>query len=311
MSLLTLRELHPGFAAEASGIDLSEPLDADGARAIEAAMDRHGVLVFRGQQLDQDQQMRFAEAMGPLDVGFGRFRKTHHRFKHEALADMSNVGPDGELVSRDHPKIVGNIANQLWHSDSSFQRPRAKYSMLYSVVVPNEGGQTEFADLRAAHDALPPELLEQVQGRFAEHFALHSRFLLGDTNYNEAQRALMPPVCWPLSQTHPGSGRKVLYVGIHAQSVVGMTLPEGRMLIMDLLEHATQRAFVYRHEWRVGDLVMWDNTATVHRGRRYDFSRRRELRRSTTLETVEPVEARDPPPAADVRRAPAETHAAS
>jgi alpha-ketoglutarate-dependent 2,4-dichlorophenoxyacetate dioxygenase len=277
--------------AEAGGIDLSRPLTPDQVKAIEAAMDRHAVLVFRNQPLDQDQQIRLAQSFGPLDLGLRKVKGGAHRFKYAELADISNVTSDGEVAQRAHSKIVGNVANQLWHSDSSFQRPRAKYSMLSAVVVPPEGGETEFADLRAAYDALPDWRRRQIGNLVAVHYALHSRFLLGDTNYTQEQRQAIAPARWPLVQTDPRSGRKILSVGIHACEVEGMTLAEGRMLLMDLLEHATQRQFVHQHRWQVGDLVIWDNTATVHRGRYYDFSQRRELRRATTEEVTTSVEA--------------------
>ncbi|GAA0496301.1 TauD/TfdA family dioxygenase [Pigmentiphaga sp. GD03639] len=289
---LTLTPLTPGFVAEASGLDLARPLDAAAVRAIEKAMDDYAVLVFRDQPLDQDQQIRFAKSFGPLDLGLRKVKGGAHRFDHAELADISNVTVDGSVAGREHAKIVGNIANQLWHSDSSFQRPRAKYSMLSAVVVPQDGGQTEFADLRAAYDHLPEAMKAAIGDLQAVHYALHSRFLLGDTDYTEAQRNALPPVRWPLVQTDPRSGRKILFVGIHACEVVGMTVAEGRMLLLDLLEHATQREFVYRHAWRVGDLVMWDNTATLHRGRRFDFAQRRELRRATTEEVQLSAEAR-------------------
>jgi alpha-ketoglutarate-dependent 2,4-dichlorophenoxyacetate dioxygenase len=158
------------------------------------------------------------------------------------------------------------------------------------MVVPPRGGETEYADLRAAYDALPEDMKEEIAGLEAEHYALHSRLLLGDTSYSEEQKKAIPPATWPLVRAHPGSGRKVLWVGIHATHVLGMTVPEGRMLLADLLEHATQREFVYRHQWRVGDLVMWDNRAVVHRGRRWDVSQRREMRRATTEDVAQPLE---------------------
>ena len=277
--------------AEASGIDIGRPLSAEQVKAIEDAMDRYAVLVFRRQPLDQDQQIRLAQSFGPLDLGLRKVKGGPHRFKYAELADISNVTADGEVATREHAKIVGNVANQLWHSDSSFQRPRAKYSMLSAVVVPPEGGETEFADLRSAYEALPPWRKRQVADLTAVHYALHSRFLLGDTNYTEEQRKAIPPARWPLVQTDPRSGRKSLYVGIHACEIDGMTVAEGRMLLMDLLEHATQRQFVYQHRWQAGDLVIWDNTATVHRGRYYDFAQRRELRRATTEEVAFSAEA--------------------
>ena len=283
MSTLSLKPLSP-FAAQASGIDLTRPLTPEQVREIEHAMDQHAVLVFRQQPLTQSQQIDFAKCFGPLDLGFRKVRGGPHRLDYAELADISNVKADGQIAEREHAKIVGNIANQLWHSDSSFQKPRAKYSMLSAVTVPSEGGQTEYADLRLAYDTLPADLKKRVEGRVAVHYALHSRFMLGDTHYTEEQRNLIQPVTWPLVQTDPRSGRKILFVGVHASEVQGMTLAEGRMLLMDLLEHATQREWVYRHEWQVGDLVMWDNTATVHRGRHYDLSQRREMRRSTTEE---------------------------
>ena len=156
--------------------------------------------------------------------------------------------------------------------------------MLSAVTIPEFGGETEFADLRMAWDGLPDWRKQQVEGLQAVHFALHSRFLLGDTQYTEAQRNAIAPATWPLVQTDPRTGRKILFVGIHAFEIEGMTKAEGLMLLWDLLEHATQRQFVYQHRWQVGDLVMWDNTATVHRGRWFDFGVRRELRRATTEE---------------------------
>jgi alpha-ketoglutarate-dependent 2,4-dichlorophenoxyacetate dioxygenase len=283
MSMLHLKPLQP-FAAEATGIDLREPLTPAQIKAVEEAMDQHAVLVFRDQNLSQTQQIEFAKSLGPLDMGLRKLKGGPHRLEYAELADISNVKVDGEVADRAHAKIVGNVANQLWHSDSSFQKPRAKYSMLSAVTVPVFGGETEFADLRMAWDDLPDWRQRQVEGLRAVHYALHSRFLLGDTQYTEEQRQAIPPAIWPLVQTDPRTGRKILFVGIHACEIEGMTLAEGRMLLLDLMEHATQRQFVYKHHWQVGDLVMWDNTSTVHRGRWFDFTERRELRRATTEE---------------------------
>ncbi len=272
------------LAAIASGVDIAQPLQPADIRAIEGGMDEYAVLVFKNQPLSQDQQLDFARQFGPLDIGFGKVKGPQHRLQYRELGDISNIALDGDVAARDSQKIVGNIANQLWHSDSSFQRPRAKYSMLSAVEVPKEGGDTQFADLRLAHDALPAWRKAQIEGLVAQHHALHSRFMLGDTHYTEEQRQAIAPARWPLVQTDPRTGRKILFVGVHAASIEGLTVAEGRMLIMDLLEHATQREFVYTHQWQAGDLVMWDNTATVHRGRHFDLSQRRELRRATTEE---------------------------
>jgi alpha-ketoglutarate-dependent 2,4-dichlorophenoxyacetate dioxygenase len=281
--MLALKPLQGQFAAEAGGIDIGKPLAAGVAQEIESAMDRFAVLVWRDQPLSEEQQIAFARSFGRLDLGLKKARKNPDRHRNEEIIDISNVSPDGAVYERGHGKIISNLANQLWHSDSSFQKPAAKYSMLAAVAVPQAGGDTEFADLRAAWDALPEELRREVEGRSAEHYAWHSRLWLGDT-VSEAQQQAFPPVEWPLVRTHPGSGRKLLFVGIHCTRVSGMTLAEGRVLIADLLEHATQREFVYRHAWRTGDLVMWDNRCTLHRGRRFDLAARRELRRVTTEE---------------------------
>lgn len=281
---LNLEPLHPLFVAEASGIDLTRPVDAATVRAIDEAMDRHAVLVFRGQPLTEDQQVAFASSFGRLDAGL---KKLHpgapSRFKHEETIDISNVRLDGGLIGPTDRKTISNLANQLWHSDSSFERPAAKYSMLHAVVVPSKGGQTEYADLRAAYDALPEDLKAEIAGLHSLHAALHSRMWLGDKP-TAAEIAKMPPVKWPLVRTHAGSKRKVLWVGVHATHIAEKTLAEGRMLLLELLEHATQREFTYLHEWKPGDLVIWDNRATIHRGRRFDTSQPRELRRTTTLD---------------------------
>jgi alpha-ketoglutarate-dependent 2,4-dichlorophenoxyacetate dioxygenase len=278
---LKLTPLHPHFVAEASGIDLTQPLSREQVDEINAAMNRYAVLVWRRQPLTQQQQMQFAASFGTLDIGLKRVFKRQERLEYEELIDISNVGADGQVVKRDAPKNLSNFANMLWHSDSSFQTPRAAYSMLSAVALPSWGGNTEFADLRAAYDALPDRIKQEIQDLKAEHSALHTRLLLGDNAYTDEQKKAIPPATWPLVTTHPGSGRKVLFVGVHATHIVGWPVAEGRMYLHDLLEHATQREFVYAHEWQVGDLVMWDNRSTLHRGRRYDISERRELRRTT------------------------------
>jgi len=282
---IAFQPLHPLFAAEVSGIDLARPLAPAQVGEIIAAMDRYAVLVFRGQRLGEDEQIAYARQFGTLDMGLRKLRKGEaHRFQQPELIDLSNTQADGTLVARDHPKLYSNIANQFWHSDSSFQKPAARYSMLHAMVVPPKGGETEYADLRAAYDALPEEVKGEIAGLQAEHYALHSRLMLGDDSYTEEQKKAIPPATWPLVRLHPGSNRKLLFVGIHATHIPGMTLPEGRMLLHELLEHATRREFVYRHQWQVGDLVMWDNRAVVHRGRRWDPSQRREMRRATTVD---------------------------
>ena len=282
---LQLKPLHPLFVAEASGIDITRALSDAEVRQINAAMNQYAVLVWRGRQLSGQQQIDFTKSFGPLDLGLKKVFKRPERLEDERLIDISNVDAQGNVARRDSPKNLSNFANQLWHSDSSFQGAPIAYSMLSAVVVPAEGGETEFADLRAAYDALPERTRAEVENLSAEHYALHTRILLGDEAYTDDQKKAIPPAVWPLVQTHPGSGRKLLFVGVHAREVIGWPTAEGRIYLSDLLEHATQREFVYSHQWQVGDLVMWDNRSTLHRGRRYDVAERRELRR-TTIEDV-------------------------
>ena len=282
---MLLRPITPSFAGEASGVALRKPLDAAAVRAIDEAMDRYAVLVFRDQPLTEAEQVALAKQFGPLDPGLRKATGAPTRFRYEELIDIGNVALDGEVAQSADQKLIGQLANQLWHSDSSFQDLPVKYSMLSAVTVPAAGGETEWCDLRAAWDELPAETKRLVEGRSARHFAFHSRILLGDDRYDETQLKRFPPVEHPLVHRHPGSGRKVLFPSAHIDRVSSMSVPEGRLLVAELLEHATQPKFVYRHTWRAGDYVMWDNRATLHRGRRYDLSVRRELRRTTTLES--------------------------
>ena len=280
---LTLRPKSAAFVADASGIDLRRPQDPATIAEIDRAMDRYAVLVFRGQPLTQDEQVAWSRQFGPLDGGLRKATGAKTRFQHEELIDIGNVALDGNVASTDDPKLVGVLANQLWHSDSSFQDLPVQYSMLSAVVVPPEGGQTEWCDLRAAWDDLPAELRKLVEGRTARHSAFHSRILLGDDKYDATQLGRFPPVERPLVHVHPGSGRKVLFPSVHCERVSGMPVPEGRLLVAELIEFATQPKYCYLHSWQPGDFVMWDNRSTLHRGRRYDLSQRRDLRRTTTL----------------------------
>ncbi len=281
---LTLRPLHP-FGAEASGVDISRPITADLAAEIEAAMNQHAVLLFRDMPLTQEQQLDFTRWFGPFDRGLNVAIKKSPRVA-DHLIDISNVADDGNLRSRDDKRLLSQLANQLWHSDSSFKSPPAKFSMLSAVVVPPDGGDTEYADMRAAYDALPGDTKRLIEPLVGEHSALYSRKLLSDLEYTPEEIAALPPVRWPLVRTHAGSGREHLFVGVHVTQIVGWTKGESRLLVAELIEHATQREFVYRHAWRPGDLLIWDNRCTLHRGKRYDLSQRRELRRSTVEDTA-------------------------
>ncbi|MGB0632109.1 MAG: TauD/TfdA dioxygenase family protein [Alphaproteobacteria bacterium] len=285
---LNITPITPDFAAEASGIDLRRPIDADTATDIEAAMDRYAVLVWRGQPLDDDQHMAFTSWFGPLDMGLLNVTKKPNRFRHDGFVDIANVGIDGEIMSRDHGSVTSSMANQFWHTDSSFMQTVAKYSLLSARVVPDTGGDTEFADMRAAYDALPDDLKDMVADLIGEHHPLYSRMLLGNA-YSDEQMSRIPPAHWPLVRTHPGSGRAYLFTPIHVHKIADMSVPGARMLVHELIEHATQPQFVYRHRWQAGDLVMWDNRCTLHRGRRFDYTQRRDLRRTTTMEDPAPA----------------------
>ena len=280
---LKIAPVTENFAAEASGLDLRQPIDAETAAEIEEAMDKYAVLVWRDQPLDDDQHMAFTKWFGPLDMGLLNVTKKPNRFKHAGFVDIANVGIDGEIMARDHGTVTSSMANQFWHTDSSFMETVAKYSLLSARVVPETGGDTEFTDMRAAWDALPDDLRTMVTGLVGEHHPLYSRILLGNT-YSDEQMARIPPAHWPLVRTHPGSGRRYLFTPIHVHKIEGMSMAEARVLVNELIEHATQPQFVHRHTWQTGDLLMWDNRCTLHRGRRFDYTQRRDLRRTTTME---------------------------
>ena len=287
MPALSCNPLHPIFAAEVCDVDLRTGGDESFAAEIEAAMDQYAVLVSRGQTLDETEQMEFTRTLGPIDKGLLKVLQPKSRFKDPGMVDISNIDLDDQVRDRDDPKLVAMLANQLWHSDSSFKNPAAKYSLLLACVITEQGGETEFADSRAAYDALPEDLRAAIDGLVAEHSAFHSRMQLGDRQYTNEDLAAFPTVLWPIVREHPGSKRKTLFIGAHATRITDLPVPEGRLLLNELLEHATQPQFVYRHVWQRGDLVIWDNRAVMHRGRRYDLAERREFRRST-VEDIRP-----------------------
>jgi len=281
---LSFRPLHRHFAAEVRDFDMRHPIGPAMAREFELAIDRYGILVFPAQQVDDAQQLAFTANFGPPDIGRKKAVKSAESRLPQEMIDLSNLDENGYVIDPDHRRVLSLLGTRLWHSDSSYQRPAAKYSMLRAVTVPAWGGETEFADCRAAYDALPIVLRSEAEDRFAEHWVHHSRSTLGWEPTEEEIRGAMPPVRWPLVRTHPGSGRAMLYIGAHARGVIGMRLPAGRILLRDLLEHATQAEFVYRHAWRPGDLVLWDNRSVMHRGCRYDLRQVRDMRRTTVLD---------------------------
>ncbi|HKI65097.1 MAG TPA: TauD/TfdA family dioxygenase [Burkholderiales bacterium] len=286
---LTLRKLHTHFAAEAGEIDLRRVEDRDTLEAIRGAMDEYRVLVFRAQQFSDQAQIAFAQRFdGALHARTGSAALGANRFSNEALTDISNVGADGGIMARDDRKRQYALGNRLWHTDASFQDPPGRYSMLHARVVPAGGADTEFADMCAAYDALDDATRARIEGLRVHHSIAFSRQTLG-FEFSAEEQELLKGAVHPLLRVNPRSGRRSLYLASHASRIIDWPLPEGRLLLRDLMEHATQPQFVYRHAWRVGDLVIWDNRATMHRGRPFaDTEERRELRRVTTLDLVAP-----------------------
>jgi len=279
---LEVVSLQPLFAAEVRGLDLRKPLANAEVEAIENAISHYAVLLFRDQLIDDDEHAQFTRNFGPIDAGLTLANAPRkQRLNNTDVIDLANMDADGNVYPPDHARNVSLIANQMWHSDSSFKNPPAKYSVLCGIDVPGKGGETEFADQRAAYDALDDQMKSELEGLVAEHWAFHSRNLLGNGGYTPAGIEQLPAVDWPLVQTVPESGRKTLFLGVHTREIRGWATAPARMYLMDLLEHATQREFVYRHTWRNGDVLMWDNRCTLHRGRRYDLAAKREIRRCT------------------------------
>jgi len=287
---LTFRKLHPHFAAEASAIDLRTVADPTTLGEIRAGMDEFAVLVFRDQPFADDEQLAFAKRFdGALHAKTGAAVVKKNRFGNEALTDISNVDEAGGLLKADDRRRAYALGNRLWHTDASFQDPAGRYSMLSAKVIPPVAADTEFADMRAAYDALDAATRERIGGLRAHHSIAYSREVLGFKFSAEEQEKLKGAV-HPLVRTNPNTRRRSLYLASHASQIVGWQVPEGRLLLRELIEHATQPQFVYRHAWRVGDLVIWDNRATMHRGRPFDDAvHRRELRRVTTLDIEAPA----------------------
>ena len=287
---ISVRALHPLFVGEVSGVDLRTPVDRETFREIDRALGHYAVLVFRCQPLTGEEQIAFSRLFGPLETSIGSIRKDRKsRLDNELLADISNLDENDDIRSHTDSWRMMQLANQLWHTDSSFKPVPGKVSFLSAHELPPVGGETEFADLRAAYDALAAATKERIESLVAEHSIFHSRSLVGYLDFTQEERAALPPVRRTLVRIHPGSGRKTLYLASHASHIIEWPVEEGRALLGDLIEFATQPRFVYRHHWRLNDLVVWDNRCTLHRGRPYDdASHRRDMRR-TTVEDVAPT----------------------
>ncbi len=289
------RELHPTFAAEAGPLDLRDIESEEVLESIREGMDRYAVLVFRDQRLSNEEQLAFATRLdGELHRKTGSAVLQKSRFGDEALTDVSNVGPDGGLLESESRKRLYSLANRLWHTDASFQDPRGRYSMLAALVVPEVAADTEFADMRTAWDTLPEATKASLEGLRVHHSIAYSRQTLG-FEFSEEERDRLKGAVHPLVLTNPRNGRRSLYLASHASRILDRPVPDGRLLLRDLVEHATRPELVYRHSWRNGDFVIWDNRATMHRARPFeDTAHRREMRRVTTLDVGDPARVAQP-----------------
>lgn len=286
---LTLKPIHPVFAAEVTGIDLRQPVTPALAAEVHKAMGQYAVLVFPGQEIDDDQQMAFGQVLGPLEQTRATVDAHKHRLKHNEMNDISNLDEDGHILAADDRRRLFSLGNRLWHSDSSFKATPSLYSMLHGRDVPPEGGATEFCDMRAVWDALPQAMQDRLRDKTAWHSLIYSRGLLGFTDYTDDERRRFAPVPQRLVRRHPGSGRLSLFLSSHIGRIDGMPQPEAMLLVRELTEFATQRQFVYAHPWKKWDLVMWDNRCTMHRATPFDDSKYRRDMRRVTLQDVAPT----------------------
>jgi alpha-ketoglutarate-dependent 2,4-dichlorophenoxyacetate dioxygenase len=284
--------LHPALGAELREVDLTLTVKPEVFAEIEAAFDRYSILVFPEQPLSDEQQLAFSRMFGPLEVN-PNYAGAKMRLRPD-VADISNLDADGRVLAREDRRNLFNLGNQLWHTDSSFKRIPAKCSLLSARELPSPGpmggGETEFADLRAAWDALPEARKRELDGLIVEHSIFRSRSQIGFGDFNDEIFKQLPPVPQALVRHHPASGRTSLYLASHASHIVGWPVEKGRALIEELIAFATQPQFVYQHRWRVGDLVIWDNRCTMHRGRPYDDTQRRVLHRTTVSDRANTLE---------------------
>ena len=271
--------------AQVSPIDLREVNNAATLEQLRQGMTEYGVLVFKGQQFSLQEQLDFAQRLdGELHSKTSNSALSKNRFGNDALTDISNVTQEGDIMAADDRRRMNNISNRVWHTDASFVDPAGRYSMLYARNIPSVRADTEFADMRAAYDALDEQTQEIIANLHVHHSIVYSRHTMG-FDFAPEEQAKLPGATHPLVRTIAGSARKALYLASHADHVVEWPVPEGRLLLKDLIEHATRPQFVHYHEWTLGDLVIWDNRTTMHRGRPYDDkAHKRELTRVTTLD---------------------------
>lgn len=292
MKRFTIQPINTDFAAEVFDIDLSKKLSNKDINSIKEAFWKHAVLVFPDQNLSLDQHVDFATLFGPIEMNVNTYQEEvkKHRFDYR-VSDISNLDEEDNILSENSRKRMSGLANRLWHTDSIFRHTPALASALYALTIVPIGGKTEFADTRAAWDALPDVMKNKIEKLIVEHSIFHSRAKIGFTNFTEKERAALPPSRQVLIRTIPENQRKALYIASHAMRIIGMSDHEGATLLDELMTHATQSQFVYSHRWRVGDLVIWDNRCTLHRGTDYDEKRfKRDMRRATVSDVGNSVE---------------------
>jgi alpha-ketoglutarate-dependent 2,4-dichlorophenoxyacetate dioxygenase len=271
----------PFFGGVASGIDITKPLTNDQAAEIEKGMDEFGIMVFHDQRLSDEAQIAFSNNFGELELATNNLRDSKEQRLGAHIADISNLDAQNNVLGRENRRRLFSLGTRLWHSDSSFKVVPAKYSLLSARVIPSKGGNTEFADMRAAYDSLDDETKAECEGLVCEHSQLFSRAQIGFSDFTDEERRQFAPAKQRLIRRHPSTGRKSVYLASHAGTIVGWPIPEARAFLRDLIEHATQRKFVYAHEWKQFDLVIWDNQATMHRSRPFDASEPRDMHRTT------------------------------
>ncbi len=284
---ISLHAVTPDFVAEVGDIDLGKPMSASDLAAIKAAFTRYAVLIFPDQTFSDESHLEFARHFGPLETSVFKLRADHKMRLDEKMADVGNLDANNNILAANDRVRLYQLGNRLWHTDSSFKRLPAYCSILHGRSIPPIGGHTEFADLRAAYDALPEATKRRIDGLVAEHSLMTSRAKLGFTDFDEAERKAFEPVPQVLARRLPDSGRMSLYLASHAGSIRGMAKGDAERLLKELIDHATQRQFVHAHRWRVNDLVMWDDRCTMHRGMDFDDQRyKRDMRRATVSDVA-------------------------
>jgi alpha-ketoglutarate-dependent 2,4-dichlorophenoxyacetate dioxygenase len=295
---ISLFPVTPGFAAEVGDIDLSQPLDAETLQSVREAFAAYAVLAFPAQNLATEQHLAFASYFGPLETTV-QLNMRHKKLRvREEIADIANLDAHGRLWRKDSRIRLFQMGNRLWHTDSSFKAPSGYASLLYARSVAPIGGHTEFADLRAAYDALPAAMKNRLRGLIAEHSLIYSRGKLGFSDFTPEEKVAFTPVLRPLVRRIPESARDSLYIASHIGRIGGMDDADAMALVAELITHATQRQFVYTHRWRVGDLVMWDNRCTMHRGTEFEDTRWvRDMQRATTSDRMDAFGVQEQPSA--------------